>query len=413
MACSKPIHVPSEWAKFVKLEQRDEELMGMDELINWALECGICSEDVVKKYCINVRPYFGMRALYPFVPDNPFCRELFKIFVHFMVLLFIADDTMELLSEDELLNISAGFARLDDLSRNSFPEIPTVEEMKKTINQSSTPDIIGKTVLLADIPNKLVSVFIKHDIYPLDIVYDTRLRASNIISIAIQAVLAGKNKRKSGTLLETLWRRAFDSCTLPFHMLGEVFSGALGKTKQHFRVITELSMCSSFYCVVINDMYSYHLECDGAFENVFKAILAEREGNIVEAVEKNAQIADAILKYMYEKMQETINQCPNSAELRSLFQCIAQSALGWFRMHQIITPRYEKSALKFTLVEVPKGQFPMRLSEKDNYGDRIVKELMQLVEQRMADGKMEALCGAFPLHKNVAAFKEDGLYEIK
>ena len=36
-----------------------------------------------------------------------------------------------------------------------------------------------------------------------------------------------------------------------------------------------------------------------------------------------------------------------------------------------------------------------------------------MVNTRMADGKMDALRGAFPIHKKVSAFKKDGLYEIE
>ena len=108
-------------------------LLGLQEMIDWAAECELCDEELVKQYCKKVQPYFFMRSMYPVIPDDTLCREIFKVLVHFVLLLYVADDQMELQSEEEGRNLCAGFAQLDDRSRESFPEFPTVEEMKKIV----------------------------------------------------------------------------------------------------------------------------------------------------------------------------------------------------------------------------------------------------------------------------------------
>ena len=205
MACSKPTRVQREWTKFMKEATSaplNKELLGLQEMIDWAVECELCDEELVKKYCKKIRPYSFMRSIYPVIPDDTLCRELFKVLVHFVLLVFVADDQMELQSEEEGRNMCAGFAQLDDRSRESFPEFPTVKKMKKIVRQMSIPSIVGPTVFFADFVNKMASVVLKHGNYSHDVVYDFRLRASNMILLYIQAVAMEKHKEKKGTVLE-------------------------------------------------------------------------------------------------------------------------------------------------------------------------------------------------------------------
>ena len=416
MACSKPIRAPREWTKFMKeatSPPEDKELFCLEEIINWAIECELCDEHLVKKYSKKIRPYHLIRAIYPVIPDDTLCRELFKVFVHFALLLFIADDQMELQSEEEMRNICAGFARLDDLSRESFPEFHTVEEMKKIASQMSTPSIVGPTVFFANFVNEMASVLLKHGNYAHDVVYDFRLRASNMNSLYIQAVTIEKHKKKPRTLLENFWRHLFSGCAFPSHLLADVFSGALGMTKQHIELITEIYIYSSIFCMPVNDFFSYLREKAGNSDNMFRAILRESEENIPEAAEKIAQIAEVALTCVYEKIQEALKRHPDIPELCSLFDYLSRCALGWFWAHRFAVPRYQESTFKFTLVEVDDENLSSWLSEKRDYGDVVIKEIVEMVNTRMADGKMDALRGAFPIHKKVSAFKKDGLYEIE
>ena len=163
---------------------------------------------------------------------------------------------MELQSEEEGRNMCAGFAQLDDRSRESFPEFPTVEEMKKIVaGQMSTPSIVGPTVFFGDFVNKMASVVLKHGNYSHDVVYDFRLRTSNMILLYIQAVAIEKHKEKQGTVLENFWRRVFGGCVIPLHLLADVCSGALGMTKQHVGVITEIYLHSTMFCIAVNDFF--------------------------------------------------------------------------------------------------------------------------------------------------------------
>ena len=253
----------------------DKELLGLQEMIDWAVECELCDEDLVKKYCKKTRPYFFLRSIYPVIPDDTLCREIFKVLIHFILLLFVADDQMELQSEEEGRHMCVSFAQLDNRSRESFPEFPTVEEMKKIVRQTSTPSIVGPTVVYVDFVNKMALVLLKHGSYSHDVVYDFRLRASNMVSIYIQSAVSEKVKKKSETVLENYWRRVFGGCIFPFLLLADVFSGALGMTKQHFGVITEIYLYSVMFCIAVNDFVSYPREKDTICDNIFGAILAE------------------------------------------------------------------------------------------------------------------------------------------
>ena len=200
-------------------------------------------------------------------------------------------DRRNLQSEEQVRNMCVGFAQLDDRSRESFPEFPTVEEMKKTVREMSTPSIVGPTVFFGDFVNKMASVVLKHGNYSHDVVYDFRLRTSNMILLYIQAVAIEKHKEKQGTVLEVFWRRIFGGCAFSLPFFAEVFSGALGSTKQHVGVMTENYLYSNMFLITVNDLFSYLKEKDTNCDNMFRAILAEEEEeNISEAVEIISQI---------------------------------------------------------------------------------------------------------------------------
>lgn len=184
-------------------------------------------------------------------------------------------------------------------------------------------------------------------------------------------------------------------------------------TKQHIELITEIYIYSSIFCMPVNDFFSYPREKNTNNDNMFRAILKESEGNIPEAAEKIAQIAEVALTCVYEKIQEALKRHPDIPELCSLFDYLSRCALGWFWAHRFAVPRYQESTFKFTLVEVDDENLSSWLSEKRDYGDVVIKEIVEMVNTRMADGKMDALHGAFPIHKKVSAFKKDGLYEIE
>ena len=220
-----------------------------------------------------------------------------------------------------------------------------------------------------------------------------------MILLYIQAVAIEKHKEKQGTVLEVFWRRIFGGCAFSLPFFAEVFSGALGSTKQHVGVMTEIFLYSNMLAIAVNDLYSYFKEKDTNCDNMFGAILSEEEEgeeNISEAVEKIAQICEAILKCAYEKIKKKLKRHP---ELRSLFDISGRCIAGWLWIHCFTLPRYAESSLKFTLVEVDDEHLSTWLSEKPNYGDGVIKEFLGMANERMEDVIMDALCGAFPIHK--------------
>ena len=137
----------------------------------------------------------------------------------------------------------------------------------------------------------MASILLKHGDYSKDVAYDFRLRASNIVTLYIQGVAIEKYKEKLGTVLEVFWRRVFGGCAFSLPFFAEVFSGALGSTKQHVGVMTEIFLYSNMLAIAVNDLYSYFKEKDTNCDNMFRAILAEEEEeNISEAVEIISQI---------------------------------------------------------------------------------------------------------------------------
>ena len=126
--------------------------------------------------------------------------------------------------------------------------------------------------------------------------------------------------------------------------------------------------------------------------NIFGAILAEKEEeNISGAAEKVAQIAEVTLKCIYQKIQKTLQRHPGIPELRSLFDYLGQCAAGWLWAHCFVVPRYVESSFKCTLVEVDDEHLSTGLSEKPNYGDGVIKDFLDLANQRMEDVIMDVI----------------------
>lgn len=111
-------------------------------------------------------------------------------------------------------------------------------------------------------------------------------------------------------------------------------------TKQHIEVITEIYLYSNIFCMPVNDFFSYPREKNTNNDNMFRAILKESEGNIPEAAEKIAQIAEVALTCVYEKIQEALKRHPDIPELCSLFDYLSRIAVTLSRIHfQIHTCR--------------------------------------------------------------------------
>ena len=416
MAFSKPIYAPKKWAekaKGVTSMNEEKQLVGMDELINWVTECELAGEATVRKYWDTVRPYHFMRCLYPVFPDNILCKEFFKVLLHASISIYIADDQLEKQSREEAKIACAAHARIDQQSTKRFPNLPTIQEMKQILSTFSTPSIVGPTTMFADFGNRLAKVLLLHGNWNGNVVADFRLRNSNLVSMYFQAIQAEKTPNKKNTTLETLWRRIFGGVAVPYSSLAEIASGAIRNSKQHIAVITDMHLLSGLFATTINDLYSYFLEKSSICDNVVAALLHEKTAeNVSEAVDKVAQILDAILKLMYKKAEQIKLQFPDNRELRDFFDYVGQVTVGWYYLHECALPRYQGSPWRVHLEEIDEDEIPKWLSEKGKYGSKVMQELMELVQERMADGKMDAVHGKFPINEKYVAEKEDGLYKI-
>ena len=211
-------------------------------------------------------------------------------------------------SEEEVRNMCVGFAQLDDRSRESFPEFPTVEEMKKIVRQMWTPTIVGPTVFYGTFVNKMASILLKHGNYSHDVVYDFRLRASNIVTLYTQRVAIEKRKEKPGTVLAVFWRRVFGGCAFSLPLFAEVFSGALGSTKQHVGIMTEIYLYSNMFSIAVNDLFSYLKEKYTNCDNMFGAILAEEEAEeYPKLLQKLLKFARLFWSVLTKRSKNTLN----------------------------------------------------------------------------------------------------------
>ena len=367
--------------------------------MKWASKCNLGDEATLKKYWEEVRPYYFMRSLYPVFPESTLCREMFKVYIRFTMCLYCADDKMELHSQEEARKTCDAFARVDERSRETFPSFPTVDEIMQIVKTFNSPNIVAPTTTYAELVNRISSVLLLHGNVSRDVVYDFRLRLSNAVSIYMQALVAEKQPREKETEMDTLWRRVFGGCIIPYPMFAEIASGAVGKTKQHLRVLNELYILCTLYWTTINDLYSYYYEKDTNCDNVVKAILLRKEAaEMPDAVAKVTQILDAVCASMYEKMEQLKLRYPDDQELHSLLDYIGQATLGAFYLHDYTTPRYQDSPWKVTLVELEKEKLSEWLSEKREYGENVVKNYLRLATDRMANGILDGLCGAFPIH---------------
>ena len=63
-------------------------------------------------------------------------------------------------------------------------------------------------------------------------------------------------------------------------------------------------------------------------------------------------ILDAILQIMYEKIEKTKAQYPNSPELQSLLDYTGFVSAGWIFVHIAVTPRYLEAPYQVVLEEI-------------------------------------------------------------
>ena len=386
MSCGKEVRIPSNWAKLEKevlMEEPDEDLIAMDELIDWVIECEVGDEDFARNYVKKVKPYNFLRCLYPVLPNNYLCRAMFKTFLHFLIAVYRIDDVMEKnCTEDDMLKICNAYNMLDGQLCDTFPELPCINEIKHSLDYLGNRKLVSPVTMLMDFVNKVISLLLKHGNVSEDDVFEFRRRLSNTMSIYLQAVVSEKRMTAKDTENETLWRRIFGGGPLFLLMFVEISSFSVGKVKKHMPAITEMYVISSLCCIITNDVYSYHRETnDGLTEcdSVIKLWLHKKEvSSVPEAVGKITRILNAIFTYMYEKVEKIKVKYPNSPELHRLLDYIAYATTGWIFIHDQASPRYEDSPWRLSLSDVEENELEGWLIKKDVYGWYVVQQYLEM-----------------------------------
>lgn len=144
-----------------------------------------------------------------------------------------------------------------------------------------------------------------------------------------------------------------DIMALPFLPVNEVMSGAIGKSKAHVILVSELYLLSSIFCALINDCYSYHKDMkEGCTTNVIMELVETKKvSDKHEALAKVIEIANSIIKYMYQKIEKIKQENPNNPELHKVLDYTGMATVGWFFSHDT-TPRYKATIWRLSLVEV-------------------------------------------------------------
>ncbi|CAB4016901.1 Hypothetical predicted protein [Paramuricea clavata] len=408
MSCSNEVRIPSNWAfleKEVLKEQPDPELVDIDGLIKWVVECEIADENMVRKYVKIVRPYYFARLLYPILPNNRLCREAFKIFLHFVIAVYRCDDRMETECDlNDMGKICNAYDKLDEQLCETFPKIPTVKEMQSSLKFLSEAKLIAPVTLCMDFVNKVTCAILTHGSVSEDVVFEFRRRLSNSVSIYLKAVKSEKNMTPEDSDNETLWRRIFGGGPLFLLLYVEISSFSLGKTKEFIPTITEMYVVSSLCCIITNDVYSYYRETTESLiycDSIIKVWLHNKEiTTIPEAIARITNILNATVKYMFEMGKNVKIQYPNSPEVHALFEYIAYATIGWMFMHDQGSHRYRDSPWRISLVDVKEIDLQQN---KDSYGEDVLKTFLE-----MSNSKAKKIIDAL---RGVIAVREDLIYD--
>ncbi|CAB4008190.1 Hypothetical predicted protein [Paramuricea clavata] len=399
MSCSKEIHAPRRWVERHKQVQvlpqnAVEKLISMNELIELVIECGLCDKTSIKKMYDKINTYQFMWCIVDTIPASQYAEEIFKSSLHFLCALFLVDDAVESYSANEMQDLSRSYDILEKEVCKTFPNFPSINEMKESLMHLRNPFDRSSITFCMQYVNKITAILLEEGNTPHHVVYNLRRRTSNAISIAFQAVLI---KSKCGSIItshEMLWRRVFDGLVILFYQFGELISGATETAQQHITVVTELRMLGCLYCIVINDLYSYQRDKLASSDNMIKTWLLEKTvSSLSEATARCSQILDAIMKYMYQRVEQCMQSNPGCPQLESLLETTIYTTVGWIRSHTTVVPRYSESQLKVALVEVEERELPKWLAEKDEYGWNVVEKFVETLNDEKHKGILDALQG--------------------
>ncbi len=199
-----------------------------------------------------------------------------------------------------------------------------------------------------------------------------------------------------------LWRRCLDVLAVTSYLVPESFTQAIDKGEWPIAVLYELYFLGILYSTVINDLYSYHRDKLDDCDNVIKVWMQDKTvSSIEDANEKICMILDAIMQIMYQKIEKTKAQYPNSPELQSLLDYTGFVTAGWIFMHNTVAPRYYEAPYKVVLKEIEEKDIQSWLEEKNDYGWSVVRRFLEFMKSEKGKPVMDAFCG-FMDARNVA-----------
>ena len=386
MSCSKEVRIPSDWAilqREVLKEEVDPELINVDELIKWAIECGIGDESVIRKYVKVLKPYHFGRCVYPVFPNNRLCREAFKVFAQFTVCIYVCDDLIENDCDlNDLEKMCSDYDNVDEKLCEMFPKVPTISDLKslfELLPNARTNSSRAPIFLCMDFVNRVTALVLREGDVSEKAVFDFRRILSNTLSIAFKAVKSEKKMTEKDSENETLWRRIFNGAPMFGVVYTEISSFALGKTKEHAQTVVEMYVVNALCCILINDLYSLHRESADATvcDNVVKFWFRKKEiTSMPEAVVRCTRILNTIIQYIYKKVENVKTQYPDSPEVHALFLHIAHYIIGWFFIHEYACGRYQDSPWRLTLVDLKEDEVDQWLAEKDSYGVNVLNQFL-------------------------------------
>ena len=263
MACSKELRVPKPWLKYhddINNEPIDPELFSQDEVIAWLKNVDLCrKKSSVEKLISNLRPYHAVRHHFVRLPKNALNNELFSLWANAFVAIYVTDDVLELASGDEMRHICEAYQSLDEHIRGKFPEFPTITEMKAFLLQQNVNEkFIPHIIYFQDFSNKIAKSLLKYKNFPDEDVKDFWRRLVVTIALYFEGVWS-EVEHTAGLYAENVMTRLLASIVLTWIIPLEVISGALEITK-HLTLLTELYFLETFFCMVVNDIYSYKRE---------------------------------------------------------------------------------------------------------------------------------------------------------
>ena len=386
MSCSKEVRIPSDWAilqREVLKEEVDPELINVDELIKWVIECGFGDENVIRKYLKVIKPYHFGRCCFPVVPNNRLCREAFKVFVQFIVGLYVSDDFLEKECDiNDLKKISSDYNKLEEKVCEIFPKIPTIKDLKslfELLPNARTNSVKAPIFLCMDFINRVAALVLREGDVSEKVVFDFRKFLSNTFSIYFNGVKAEKKMTEKDTENEVFWRRIFGGVPMFVGLYAEISSFAMGKTKEHAQTVIEMYLVNAFCCIVVNDLYSLYRESAEAIvcDNVVKFWLRKNEiTSMPEAVVRCTRILNTIIQYTYKKVENVKTQYPDSPEVHALFLHIAHNITGWLFVHEYACDRYQDSPWRLSLADVKEDEVHQWLAEKDSYGVYVLNQFI-------------------------------------